>query len=627
MNQKRSLKRPVRRSTTVGLIGTCLLTALAASTFAQQAAGDFDPARWDLTQAKIEEHLGRKALAGTAFLKEVALQNGVIEVDIATTNRTRSYPGVLFRVRNAANYERFYIRPHRSPFYDDVLQYGPVFNGVDSWQLYNGPGLTAAMDVVADRWNHLKIMVSGDQALVFWNDVTEPVLVLDDLARDEAAGTIGLVGPMDGTAFFSNLRYEANDGLVLPPPAPREPMPGIISVWELSAPFTMVGVDFTKYPGEAVTAATWKPVAADYRGMVDVSRHFPRQYRAGDCVLARTTIRAESDSLLVVDFGYSDIVTVFLNGQPLYCGNAAYQSRDRSFLGIVGYFDNLFLPLKKGDNELLALVGETMGGWGFCFRRSEEVFADPALKKEWSLNKGLALPEAVVLDPANNVCYVSNYFNEGQEFISKVSPAGQIIEREWIKKLRMPTGMLVKGNTLYAVDRNGLNVINIKKGEIVEKIPLPGMRMPNDVAMDGAGNLYISDTAGGAVYRYARGKLEPWLENLARPNALLCEKGRLLVGQNEKIIAVDLKSKAAQVLARFEREANIDGIEADGRGGYLVGAHNGRLYRLSAQGEKILLLDTSTPEEKMADFAYIPRLKLLIIPTFDGNSLVAYSLK
>ena len=57
MNQKRSLKRPVRRSTTVGLIGTCLLNALAASTFAQQAAGDFDPARWDLTQAKIEEHL------------------------------------------------------------------------------------------------------------------------------------------------------------------------------------------------------------------------------------------------------------------------------------------------------------------------------------------------------------------------------------------------------------------------------------------------------------------------------------------------------------------------------------------------------------------------------------------
>jgi hypothetical protein len=128
------------------------------------------------------------------------------------------------------------------------------------------------------------------------------------------------------------------------------------------------------------------------------------------------------------------------------------------------------------------------------------------------------------------------------------------------------------------------------------------------------------------VYRHAGGKLEPWLENLSRPNALLCEKNRLLVGLNEKLIAVDLKSRTVQVLARFEQGANIDGIEPDGSGGYLVGDHNGRLFRLTGQGERILLLDTSNPGEKIADFAYIPKLKLLIIPTFDGNSLAAYSL-
>ena len=105
--------------------------------------------------------------------------------------------------------------------------------------------------------------------------------------------------------------------------------------------------------------------------------------------------------------------------------------------------------------------------------------------------------------------------------------------------------------------------------------------MANDVAMDRAGNFYISDTPAGTVYRYADGKLEPWLENLSRPNALLCEKDRLLVGQNEKLIAVDLRDKATQVLARFEPGANIDGIEADGSDGYLVGDHSGRLYRLT----------------------------------------------
>ena len=328
-------------------------------------------------------------------------------------------------MQDAANYERVYIRPHRSPFYDDVLQYGPVFNGVDSWQLYNGPGLTAGLEVLPDRWNHMKILVAGKQAQVFWNDLPEAVLVIDDLAHGDGSGTIGLVGPMDGTAFFSNLHYEKDDSLTLPPPAPREAACGLISVWELSAPFAAVGVDFAKYPAAAVAAASWNPVAADRRGLVDVSRYHSRKSRAGDCVLAKTILAAESDSLLRVNFGYSDIITVFLNGRPLYSGNAIYQSRDRSFLGIVGYYDDLFLPLKKGDNELLLLVGETMGGWGFCFRRADEVFTHAALKKEWSAKNGLALPEAVVFDPKNNVCYVSNYFNEGREFISKVSSLGR----------------------------------------------------------------------------------------------------------------------------------------------------------------------------------------------------------
>jgi len=187
--------------------------------------------------------------------------------------------------------------------------------------------------------------------------------------------------------------------------------------------------------------------------------------------------------------------------------------------------------------------------------------------------------------------------------------------------------MIVKGNELYAVDRSGLHVIDIRKGAVTKTIPLPGLRMANDVAMDNRGNLHVSDTAAGIVYRYSQGKLEPWLENLSRPNALFCEKDRLLVGLNEKLIAVDLKSRAMQTLAVFERESNIDGIEADGSGGFLVGDHNGKLYHLTAQGGKTLLLDTSNPGEKIADFAYVAKLKLLIIPTFDGNTLTAYAIE
>ena len=54
---------------------------------------------------------------------------------------------------------------------------------------------------------------------------------------------------------------------------------------------------------------------------------------------------------------------VYLNDKLLYFGKDAYMSRDYRFLGTVGFYDMLFLPLKKGDNELWFVVSEDFGGW------------------------------------------------------------------------------------------------------------------------------------------------------------------------------------------------------------------------------------------------------------------------
>lgn len=41
-----------------------------------------------------------------------------------------------------------------------------------------------------------------------------------------------------------------------------------------------------------------------------------------------------------------------------------YDSRDHKFLGTIGFFDKLYLLLKKGKNELIFVVTEFFGGWG-----------------------------------------------------------------------------------------------------------------------------------------------------------------------------------------------------------------------------------------------------------------------
>jgi hypothetical protein len=64
-----------------------------------------------------------------------------------------------------------------------------------------------------------------------------------------------------------------------------------------------------------------------------------------------------------VRFGFSDRVRVYLNGRMLYAGNDGFGTHDHDFLGIVGLFDELALPLTRGPNELWFAVSDTFGGW------------------------------------------------------------------------------------------------------------------------------------------------------------------------------------------------------------------------------------------------------------------------
>jgi hypothetical protein len=67
--------------------------------------------------------------------------------------------------------------------------------------------------------------------------------------------------------------------------------------------------------------------------------------------------------------GYSDEVSVFLNGRILFEGKSAYRFRDPGFLGIMDVEnDAVYLPLRKGANELVLAVSEYFGGWGFICR-------------------------------------------------------------------------------------------------------------------------------------------------------------------------------------------------------------------------------------------------------------------
>ena len=95
----------------------------------------------------------------------------------------------------------------------------------------------------------------------------------------------------------------------------------------------------------------------------NISRLVSRPSEGSNTVFAKLNIDSDKDQLKYFDFGYSDRVVVILNGEPIYRGNNGFRSRDYRYLGTIGLFDEIYLPLKKGENTLLLAISENFGGW------------------------------------------------------------------------------------------------------------------------------------------------------------------------------------------------------------------------------------------------------------------------
>jgi sugar lactone lactonase YvrE len=258
--------------------------------------------------------------------------------------------------------------------------------------------------------------------------------------------------------------------------------------------------------------------------------------------------------------------------------------------------------------------------------------------------KGLAQPESVVQDPATGAIYVSNINGaimqkDGNGFIAKLSPDGKMIERQWAKELNAPTGLAVYDRKLYVADVDQLVEINIASGEIANRYDAKGATFLNDVAVDGEGTVYASDTPSNTIWRLKDGSFEPLLANdaLNGPNGLLVQGDTLIVASLGKVpsqgqkgelgglVTISLKDLAVKKLGDGPPIGNLDGIELLKPGAYLVTDWAaGALYRIDAKGKAERLIDLN---QGSADLTYLPAKKMVLIPMMLDNSLAAYALE
>ncbi len=297
-----------------------------------------DSPRWDLeAEAKVSEYQGRKCLAldgGAAVLKDFEMRDGVIDVDVATPAK-RGFFGFDFRIgSDGANYEEVYLRQHKSGL-PDAMQYTPVLNTGRNWQIYNGPGFTGAVDIPKDVWFHLRLEVTGAQAKLYVKDMDKPALVMNDLKSGVQKGQVALY-VLTGVTYFSNFEVRAKADAPWERHLPPMP-PNTLTKWSISPSYDGPGRNLERPLTAAESdAIQWQDVEAEPPGFVVLYRYLqaphPRVTFQGDfskrlepqpgmkVVYARTTIESDRDQVKKLEIGYSDDVSVFLNGKILYRG-------------------------------------------------------------------------------------------------------------------------------------------------------------------------------------------------------------------------------------------------------------------------------------------------------------------
>lgn len=306
----------------------------------------------------------------------------------------------------------------------------------------------------------------------------------------------------------------------------------------------------------------------------------------------------------------------------------------------------------------------------------------PAPPAVWTIAADLNAPESAYYDAGSKSVFVSSINGQiaekdGNGYISRLSADGKVINAKWATGLNAPKGLRSIGGTLWVSDIDEVVGIEIASGRIASHVPVEGARFLNDLATAPDGTIYVSDSQAFRIYAVKDGKASVFVEGedaIETPNGVLVDGNRLIVGSlgrgafgpppardgragtppadgrggdgaraagdgrggpppgrgrgappggGGRLFAFDLKTRQRTIITP-EPIGGIDGIEPDGRGGYLVtDVFGSRLLQVSATGMTRTILQLAAAG---ADFGYIPAQRLAIVPFLFGNNVAAYDL-
>ena len=255
--------------------------------------------------------------------------------------------------------------------------------------------------------------------------------------------------------------------------------------------------------------------------------------------------------------------------------------------------------------------------------------AQHTLTQIWSTEATLPVPESVLYNAKDKLLYEAQIDGkagekDGKGGIAKVGLDGKIIKQDWVTGLNAPKGMGKMGNKLFVADVTEVVEIDAKTGKITKKHEVEGAKFLNDLTIDSKGNIYVSDSDTKKVHLIKDGVITTYFEDLTRPNGLLAVGSDLLIADSGSLKRLGSDKKITVIAEGMDK--STDGIEQVKPGEYIVSSWAGVVYYVTDKGAE-KLLDTTADKINSADIGYDVVKKIVYIPTFMKNSVVAYQLK
>lgn len=262
--------------------------------------------------------------------------------------------------------------------------------------------------------------------------------------------------------------------------------------------------------------------------------------------------------------------------------------------------------------------------------KNQENIISERLQKVWETPEGLNIPESACYNSGDKTIYVSNIIGNPDEkdnlgFISKLTSDGKFIEKEWVKGLNAPKGIGISRGKLYVTDIDEVIEISLKSGQILKRYKHSKAHSLNDITTDKQGNIYVTEMEEHMVLMVGKDSLEIFVESnqISGVNGICDFKKEVILGSNGNLIGINKKTKAIRILA--EKTGYLDGIVVVDN--VIITSDFLGKVQLIEQGNPIeVLINTVSEKINAADLGWINSKKLLLVPTFSNNKIIAYKL-